>query len=150
MCYKRKQTTMAYATKIAVILVMVCAALVLQPVAAQQGYRFNFGGGRWLVPDVRMLCLRFVTCSRMSCHMARLPHLGMPYGNAAGRRPPALSLLRHRSACAVAGLGSGIYNSARFYQQNGISQGQYRQDLSNALSSSGASASAAASGDLLP
>ncbi|KAL3163139.1 hypothetical protein ABBQ32_009550 [Trebouxia sp. C0010 RCD-2024] len=78
---------MAHTTRIAVIVVMVCAALVLQPVAAQ-GYSFNFRGG----------------------------------------------------------LGSGIYNSARFYQQNGISQGQYRQDLSDALSSSGASASAAASG----
>ena len=52
-------------------------------------------------------------------------------------------------ACAVVGYGSGIYNSAKYYQQNGTSQGQYRQDLSGALRSSSASASAAASGDLL-
>lgn len=49
----------------------------------------------------------------------------------------------------VAGYGSGIYNSAKYYQQNGIGQSQYRQDLGSALSSSGASASAAASGDPL-
>ncbi|KAL3136625.1 hypothetical protein ABBQ38_005865 [Trebouxia sp. C0009 RCD-2024] len=69
------------------LVVIVSAALVLQPVAAR-GYNFNFGGG----------------------------------------------------------YGSGIYNSARYYQQNGISQGQYRRDLSGALRGSGASASAAASG----
>ncbi|KAL3136623.1 hypothetical protein ABBQ38_005863 [Trebouxia sp. C0009 RCD-2024] len=78
---------MAHAMKLA-LLVLVCAALVAQPVAAQRGYNFGFGGG----------------------------------------------------------YGSGIFNSAKYYQQNGISQGQYRQDLSGALRRSGASASAAASG----
>ena len=48
----------------------------------------------------------------------------------------------------LAGYGSGIYNSAQYYSGHGIGQGQYRRDLGNALRSSGASASAAASGNL--
>ena len=65
--------------------------------------------------------------------------------------PPAVQQsAATQSPCRVAaGYGSGIYNSAKNYQQSGIGQSQYRKDLGNALSSSGASASAAASGDLL-
>ena len=45
-----------------------------------------------------------------------------------------------------AGYGSGIYNSAKFYSSNGMSQSQYRGDLGRALRGSGASAAAASSG----
>lgn len=44
--HERKQTDMVHAMKLALV-VIVSAALVLQPVAAR-GYNFNFGGGRWL------------------------------------------------------------------------------------------------------
>ncbi|KAL0030437.1 hypothetical protein WJX79_005159 [Trebouxia sp. C0005] len=44
------------------------------------------------------------------------------------------------------GYGSGIYNSASYYQSHGLSQQSYRSDLSNALHSSSASAAAASSG----
>lgn len=47
-----------------------------------------------------------------------------------------------------AGYGSGIYNSASYYQSHGLSQQSYRSDLSNALHSSSASAAAASSGKL--
>lgn len=130
---------MAHAARLALV-VTVCAALVLQPVAA---YNFNFGGGRRL----QLVCVWLPFCVDLErdYYMARLMHSGVPCKNAAksAARP------RDASASAVSGYGSGIYNSARYYQQNGISQGQYRRDLSGALRGSGASASAAASGDFL-
>ena len=43
--------------------------------------------------------------------------------------------------------GQGIHDSASYYQSHGLSQGQYRTDLSNALHHSGASASATTSGE---
>jgi len=47
-----------------------------------------------------------------------------------------------------AGYGSGIYNSASYYQSHGLRQQSYRSDLSKALHSSSASAAAASSGKL--
>lgn len=61
-----------------------------------------------------------------------------------GRR---FSVERVRQITALAGnYGNGIQQSARYYSSNGINQGQYRRDLTNALRGSGASAAAAASG----
>ncbi|DBA84863.1 TPA: hypothetical protein ACH3X1_005883 [Trebouxia sp. C0004] len=42
--------------------------------------------------------------------------------------------------------GQGIHDSASYYRSHGMSQGQYRSDLSGALHHSGASAAAASSG----
>ena len=62
-----------------------------------------------------------------------------------GSQPPQSAPQERIHLCA--GYGSGIYNSAKYYQQSGIGVGQYKQDLGNALSSAGASASSAGSGN---
>ncbi|DBA89860.1 TPA: hypothetical protein ACH3X2_004718 [Trebouxia sp. C0005] len=70
----------------------------------------------------------------MTCHVERSKPLAADLAKPWARRMTNL------------GYGSGIYNSASYYQSHGLSQQSYRSDLSNALHSSSASAAAASSG----
>ena len=71
--------------------------------------------------------------------------------------PPALrqdSLFRSLGSakmpvvCSAGNYGGGIYDGANYYSSHGLSYGQYRTDVGNALHRSGASAAAAASGEM--
>ena len=148
------------------LVALACSALVLQPAAA---YSFNFGGGKWsrlphtfwirfMSPPTAGVC--DVSCD-VSC-FACIMGLGRSVftGSPGPRLPSARCLLSTKDfyadipallaklAVLRAGYGSGIYNSASYYQSHGLRQQSYRSDLSKALRSSSASAAAASSGKL--
>ena len=147
-----------------VLVALACSALVLQPAAA---YSFNFGGGRWSrLPQVFWMCLMQppivatagVCDDVLLCMHHRLGSVRVHW--VALRLPSARCLFSTKAfsadfpallaelAVLHAGYGSGIYNSASYYQSHGLSQQSYRSDLSNALHSRSASAAAASSGKL--